>query len=157
MGDGLDGTAPGTGDPTGENIDGDVFAFDRNVTAGFQFLENTVHHFAGGADAAAESSDRGVPAPAASGPPPGFYAIVGSARQAEGIRDLVRSLEESGFATQVQRFPDEAGRTWTRGLVGPYRSRSEAEAAARQLLRERRLEAWVTEIAAERRAGEEPI
>ena len=94
--------------------------------------------------------------PAESGPHSGFYAIVGSARQSGGIRDLVQSLEEAGFATQVQSFPDEAGRTWFRGLVGPYRSRSEAEAAARQLLRERRLEAWVTEIAAARRTQEEP-
>lgn len=98
--------------------------------------------------------DEAAPA-AVAGPPPGFYAIVGSARQAEGIRSLVRSLQEAGFATQVQDVPDEAGRTWYRGLVGPYRSRSEAEAAARQLLRERRLEAWVTEIAAPGRAREE--
>ena len=96
-------------------------------------------------------------APAASGPPPGFYAIVGSARQPEGIRSLVRSLEDAGFATQVQSFPDEAGRTWYRGLVGPYRTRSEAEAASRQLLRERRLEAWVTEVGAGGRPEEESI
>jgi cell division septation protein DedD len=96
-------------------------------------------------------------APAASGPPPGFYAIVGSARQSEGIRALVRSLEDAGFLTEVQSFPDEAGRTWYRGLVGPYRSRSEAEAAARQLLRERRLEAWVTEVGAGGRPNQESI
>jgi hypothetical protein len=96
-------------------------------------------------------------APEASGPPPGFYAIVGSARQAAGIRSLVQSLEDAGFATQVQSFPDEAGRTWYRGLVGPYRSRSEAEAASRQLLRERRLEAWVTEVGAGGRPEEESI
>ena len=95
--------------------------------------------------------------PVAAGPPPGFYAIVGSARQSEGIRALVQSLEDAGFATQVQSFPDEAGRTWYRGLVGPYRSRSEAEAASRQLLRERRLEAWVTEVGAGGRPEEESI
>jgi len=94
---------------------------------------------------------------AASGPPPGFYAIVGSARQPEGIRSLTGSLEDAGFSTQVQRFPDEAGRTWYRGLVGPYGSRSAAEAASRQLLRERRLEAWVTEIGASGRPEEQPI
>ena len=93
--------------------------------------------------------------PPETGPPPGFYAIVGSARQAAGIRALVQSLEEAGFSTEIQDVPDEAGRTWYRGLVGPYRSRSEAEAAARQLLRERRLEAWVTEIASVRRSREE--
>ena len=95
--------------------------------------------------------------PVATGPPPGFYAIVGSARRSEGIRALVQSLEDAGFATQVQSFPDEARRTWYRGLVGPYRSRSEAEAAARQLLRERRLEAWVTEVGAGGRPQEESI
>ena len=95
--------------------------------------------------------------PAESGPPPGFYAIVGSARQSQGIRSLVESLEDAGFATQIQSFPDEAGRTWFRGLVGPYRSRSEADAAARQLLRERRLEAWVTEVGASARPEEESI
>jgi cell division septation protein DedD len=100
--------------------------------------------------------DRAAPQ-AATGPPPGFYAIVGSARQPDGIRSLVQSLEDAGFATQIQSFPDEAGRTWYRGLVGPYRSRSEAEAAARQLLRERRLEAWVTEVGAGGRADEETI
>ncbi len=94
---------------------------------------------------------------AASGPPAGFYAIVGSARQAEGIQTLVQSLQDSGFATQIQSFPDEAGRTWYRGLVGPYGSRSEAEAAARQLLRERRLEAWVTEVGARGRPEDESI
>jgi hypothetical protein len=99
--------------------------------------------------------DQAAAPPAVAGPPPGFYAIVGSARQAEGIRALVGSLREAGFTTQVQDVPDEAGQTWYRGLVGPYRSRSEAEAAARQLLRERRLEAWVTEIAAPGRAREE--
>jgi cell division septation protein DedD len=98
-----------------------------------------------------------VVARVASGPPPGFYAIVGSARQPEGIRSLVQSLEDAGFATEVQSVPDEAGRTWFRGLVGPYRSRSEAEAASRQLLRERRLEAWVTEVGAGGRPEEESI
>jgi cell division septation protein DedD len=93
----------------------------------------------------------------APGPPPGFYAIVGSARQSEGIRSLTASLEDAGFLTQVHRFRDEAGRTWYRGLVGPFVSRSEAEAASRQLLRERRLEAWVTEIGASGRPEEEPI
>lgn len=91
------------------------------------------------------------------GVPPGFYAIVGSARQREGMQELIGSLEAAGFGARIQSFPDEAGRVWYRGLVGPYRSRSEAEAAARQLLRERRLEAWVTEIGASTRPGEPPV
>ncbi len=81
--------------------------------------------------------------------PPGFYAIVGSARQQSGITDLVESLASSGYPTRVQSFPDDAGDIWYRGLVGPYRTRPEADAAARQLTRERKLQAWVTEIGAD--------
>lgn len=77
---------------------------------------------------------------------PGFYAIVGSARSVAGIGALVRSLDLAGYRTAIQRFLDDAGQVWHRGLVGPYRSRTEAEAAARQLERERRLQTWVTEI-----------
>ena len=81
--------------------------------------------------------------------PPGFYAIVGSARQRSGIADLAESLASAGYPTRVQSFPDDAGDVWHRGLVGPYRTRAEADAAARQLTRERRLQAWVTEIGAD--------
>lgn len=115
---------------------------------------------AGAADPAGERPSpppQERPTRTSSGTPAGFYAIVGSARQPEGIRSLVESLGDSGFATQVQSFPDEAGRTWYRGLVGPYPTRSEAEAAARQLLRERRLEAWVTEVGAGPRPEDESI
>lgn len=78
--------------------------------------------------------------------PPGYYAIVVSARQRDGVADLLASLEASGYPTRVQDFPDEAGEIWYRGLVGPYPSRARAQAAARQLLRERQLQSWVTEI-----------
>lgn len=87
-----------------------------------------------------------TPSGGPSGAPPGFYAIVGSARQEGGIAQLVASLAAAGYPTEVQRSPDDAGAVWYRGLVGPFDSRTAAEAAARQLLRERRLEAWVTEI-----------
>jgi hypothetical protein len=80
------------------------------------------------------------------GPAPGFYAIVGSARQEAGIADLVESLTSAGYPAVIQRYPDDAGRLWYRGLVGPFAARNRAEAAARQLLRERRLQAWVAEI-----------
>lgn len=89
--------------------------------------------------------DRDEPAAAAEGPA-GYYAIVTSARQRAGVVSLLETLSEAGYPTRIQSYPDEAGETWHRGLVGPFPSRARAEAAARQLLRERDLQAWVTEI-----------
>jgi hypothetical protein len=86
---------------------------------------------------------------AAPGVPAGYYAIVGSARQRDGIDALVQDLGEAGFPIQVQTVTDQAGENWHRGLVGPYASRAEAEAAARQLQRERQLQSWVTGIDAD--------
>jgi hypothetical protein len=91
--------------------------------------------------------DRDEP-PAADEGPAGYYAIVTSARQRPGVVSLLESLSEAGYPTRIQSYPDEAGETWHRGLVGPFPSRARAEAAARQLLRERDLQAWVTEIGA---------
>jgi cell division septation protein DedD len=83
-------------------------------------------------------------------PPPevpyGFYAIVGSARARAGIAELVGELGSAGFPTEIQRIRDESGAVWFRGLVGPFDTRAGAEAASRQLERERRLQSWVTEI-----------
>ncbi len=84
---------------------------------------------------------------------PGYYAIVGSAQQEEGIAQLVRSLARAGFPTAVQQFSDDAAQLWYRGLVGPFATRSQAEAAARQLVRERQLQTWVTRV--ERSPGSE--
>ncbi len=78
--------------------------------------------------------------------PAGFYAIVGSARQRGGIEALVLELESAGYPIEVQTTTDRAGEEWHRGLVGPFDSRAEAEAAARQLQRERQLQSWVTGI-----------
>jgi cell division septation protein DedD len=83
------------------------------------------------------------------GVPAGFYAIVGSARQRDGIEELVADLQTAGFPVQVQVTNDEAGETWYRGLVGPFVTRAEAEAAARQLQRERQLQSWVMGVAAD--------
>jgi len=80
---------------------------------------------------------------------PGYYAIVGSARQRAGIEVLVAELAEAGFPVEVQSIVDVAGENWHRGLVGPYATRAEAEAAARQLQRERQLQSWVTGINAD--------
>ena len=76
----------------------------------------------------------------------GHYAIVASASRQEGVRSLLSSLSSSGYRTRLQEFSDAAGRTWYRGLVGPYPTRSRAQAAAQQLGREQNLQAWVTEI-----------
>ena len=81
--------------------------------------------------------------------PFGYYAIVGSARQRDGIDALVGELGAAGFPVQVQSVADRAGENWYRGLVGPYATRAEAEAAARQLQRERQLQSWVTGIDAD--------
>lgn len=81
--------------------------------------------------------------------PVGYYAIVGSARQRDGIDALVSDLGAAGFPVQVQSIADRAGEDWYRGLVGPYATRAEADAAARQLQRERQLQSWVTGINAD--------
>lgn len=79
---------------------------------------------------------------------PGFYAIAASARERGGVRELLDRLASAGYPTTMQRHEDDAGRVWYRGLVGPYQSRAEAEASARQLRRERDLSVWVTQIRA---------
>lgn len=99
------------------------------------------------AEAEMPDIDRDGPAAADEGPA-GYYAIVTSARQRTGVVSLLETLSEAGYPTRIQSYPDEAGETWHRGLVGPFPSRARAEAAARQLLRERDLQAWVTEIGA---------
>lgn len=82
------------------------------------------------------------------GPPAGFYAVVVAARERPGVEDMVRELRDAGYPTAVQTHEDDAGRTWYRGLVGPYRDRPPVEAAARQLRRERGLSVWITEVLA---------
>lgn len=81
-------------------------------------------------------------------PEPGFYAVVTAARDTGGVRSLLDRLAGAGYPTAVQTYRDDAGRRWHRGLVGPYQERSGAEAAARQLRRERGMTAWITELRA---------
>jgi len=76
----------------------------------------------------------------------GFYTIVVSARSYGGVLSLTRSLDAAGYPTAIQTHEDDAGVVWYRGLVGPYANRQGADAAARQLRRERGLQVWVTEI-----------
>ena len=79
-------------------------------------------------------------------PEAGIYAIVTSAQSISGVRTLLAGLAEAGYPTAIQRYLDDAGQVWYRGMVGPYPSRDAAESAARQLRRERSLKVWVTEI-----------
>lgn len=78
--------------------------------------------------------------------PNGFYAVATSSRQLPSLRELQRSLEGSGYPTQVLPRVDEANETWYRLLVGPYDSRDRAEAAASRLRRERGISAWIQEV-----------
>jgi len=77
--------------------------------------------------------------------PGGFYAVASSSRKMEGLKALRRSLEASGYSTQVLTRRDEANDLWYRLLVGPYASRGEAEAAVSSLQRERGISAWIHE------------
>jgi hypothetical protein len=81
-------------------------------------------------------------------PAAGYYAVVLAARTASGVIELVGTLARSGYPTAVQRRRDDAGELWYRALVGPYPARERADAAARQLRRERGLDAWVIELTA---------
>lgn len=78
--------------------------------------------------------------------PNGFYAVATSSRQLPSLRDLQRSLEGSGYPTQVLPRVDEANETWYRLLVGPYDTRERAEAAASELRRDRGISAWIQEV-----------
>lgn len=82
------------------------------------------------------------------GPPAGYYAVVVAARERAGVEGMVAGLRDAGYGTAIEAHEDDAGSTWYRGLVGPYRERSSAEAAARQLRRERGLSVWITEVRA---------
>lgn len=91
-------------------------------------------------------TDTGEAGPGVEEPPTGFYAVVTAARDPAGVRRLLASLRSAGYPTELQLHTDDAGRTWYRGLVGRYATREAAEAVARQLERERDLNAWITEI-----------
>jgi len=75
----------------------------------------------------------------------GFYAVAHSSRRLESLAQLRQSLDGSGYSTHVLPRVDEANDTWYRLLVGPYRSRPAADAVARELRRERGIDAWIHE------------
>jgi cell division septation protein DedD len=81
-------------------------------------------------------------------PAAGYYAVAVASRTPAGVIELVGTLARSGYPTAIQRRRDDGGQMWYRALVGPYPARSGADAAARQLRRERSLDAWVTELTA---------
>jgi hypothetical protein len=94
-------------------------------------------------EAMADSIGFSFTAPAA-----GYYAVAVASRTAGGVIELVGVLARSGYPTAVQRRRDDGGEMWYRALVGPYPVRERAEASARQLRRERELDAWVIEVTA---------
>lgn len=102
---------------------------------------------AGSPDAdAAAASDTMAPEPGEDVPVAGFYAVVVAARDRTGVERLLGELRADGWRTDIHEWRDDAGRTWHRGLVGPFDTRPEAEQAARELQRERDLSVWVKEL-----------
>ncbi|MYC89339.1 MAG: SPOR domain-containing protein [Gemmatimonadales bacterium] len=77
----------------------------------------------------------------------GFYAVAQSSRQLAALAQTRDLLDRSGYSTHVLRRLDEAGDTWYRLLLGPYETRPEAGGAARELRRQRGIEAWIHEEA----------
>ena len=77
--------------------------------------------------------------------PGGFYAVVLSSRQLAALGQMRQLLDRSGYSTHVLRRLDEANDTWYRLLVGPYPARPDAEGVARELRRERGIDAWIHE------------
>ncbi len=77
--------------------------------------------------------------------PGGFYAVAISSRQLTSLGRMRQLLDGSGYSTHVLRRLDEANDMWYRLLVGPYASRPDAEAVARELRRERGIDAWIHE------------
>lgn len=91
-----------------------------------------------------------TPAPATAGEEstliPGIYAVVSAARTPDGIQTLRAQLAEEGYPASVDRYVDEFGTVWYRALIGPYRDRSAAEAAAGRVAAVRGVRPWVLEL-----------
>lgn len=128
--------AAGESGDAGEPEDGLADAAGDTIDAG-----ETEEGLAGGVEA--DSMGFSFTAPAA-----GYYAVAVASRTAGGVIELVGALARSGYPTAVQRRRDDGGQMWYRALVGPYPVRERAEASARQLRRERDLDAWVIELTA---------
>ena len=132
------GSATPGGDSDDEGTPADVLADASGDTIGAGEIEAAM-----AGDALADSIGLSFTAPAA-----GYYAVAVASRTAGGVIELVGALARSGYPTAVQRRRDDGGEMWYRALVGPYPVRERAEASARQLRRERDLDAWVIELTA---------
>ena len=99
----------------------------------------------GASDPAARDASAAAPRAGPRGLPAGYYAVAISSRQLSSLVRLRQSLVSSGYSTQVLRRVDEADDIWYRLLVGPYSSRTAAEVIARELRRERGIDAWIHE------------
>ena len=86
--------------------------------------------------------------------PPGFYAIAASSQRVGGVRELSEALDGEGDPTLVVPRRDEANEVWYRVMVGPYRTRAEAEELLLSLRRERGIQGWIREVAEETGAGD---
>ena len=140
---------------TAESLPDESEARERGLNIGLL----TAGRVAGRRVATLPSAPSGLPsatdAPASTGAVPGpdpfssipggFYAVASSSRQLESLGRLRRSLEDSGYPTEVLSRRDEANDLWYRLMVGPYASRDDAEDAARSLQRERGISAWIHE------------
>ncbi|MGH7540727.1 MAG: SPOR domain-containing protein, partial [Gemmatimonadota bacterium] len=78
--------------------------------------------------------------------PPGYYAVAASSRQLAGVRSLGQALERSGYPSRVLARRDEADDLWYRLMLGPYRTRGDAEEVVRRLRSERGIRAWIREV-----------
>lgn len=132
------GSATPGGGPDDEGTPADVLADASGDTIGVGEIEAAT-----AGEALPDSIGLSFSAPAA-----GYYAVAVAARTAGGVIELVGALARSGYPTAVQRRRDDGGEMWYRALVGPYLVRERAEASARQLRRERDLDAWVIEVTA---------
>ncbi len=126
------------GDSDGEGPPADGLADASGDTIGAGEIEAPM-----AGEALSDSIGLSFTAPAA-----GYYAVAMASRAAGGVIELVGTLARSGYPTAVQRRRDDGGEMWYRALVGPYPIRERAEASARQLRRERDLDAWVIEVTA---------
>ncbi len=107
----------------------------------------------GGAEAA--DDERPVFDPDA-GVPVGYYAVVLAARARAGVERLVIRLRSVGYPGVMDLHRDVMGVEWYRAMIGPFPSRSRAEAAARDLGARYGYKPWILTIERPEGGGAEP-